>query len=521
VRIRPDGTVVEGSQVTVGNWEHSGAVIAVAFDGTEVLAAVFHDNAYYLITLDRHGHFLSETLIDYEPGAVAARLGGGFFVLRRDLGVRVAAGGDRFGFLEVTSFGELLAGVLDASGTEIDRFPIAARSDNPSIVWNGREWLTVYQDDSQLCTAAFTGSHDLRRECVESPGAGQPAIAVGSHGTFRVWQAAGGMLSDAGPVSTGSILAAQVSAVTDDAGLLVAWTEQGLFPRIVLGGLANDGSARPEHHIDAFWGNLQLSRTVDQTLLVYASPEGVKAVRIDDSGSAIPPVAEIGLDASFAVVARGDEWVVAGHSAVSGELVSARLTHNLDVSPFEHFGGTAFQRIGDVAATARGYLVVWTESEHDRVRVVAEPLDPSGRRISGGIRIVDGVEPIYAANTGCGPSACLVTWQFGRELRGLLVGHDGRPLTEIRTLQTDGNSDLRRTVIVASDDGAFEIFSGGRKTSVSGAGEILNTSRWHEDELFFDLGDVVTWRGARTAAYVRGGGVFAGVFRPRHRAVHH
>jgi hypothetical protein len=97
VRIRPDGTVVEGSQVTVGNWEHSGAVIAVAFDGTEVLAAVFHDNAYYLITLDRHGHFLSETLIDYEPGAIAARLGGGFKgsraqVREKNMAMRSAAG---------------------------------------------------------------------------------------------------------------------------------------------------------------------------------------------------------------------------------------------------------------------------------------------------------------------------------------------------------------------------------------------------------------------------------------------
>lgn len=509
MRLTPDGRVVPHSQQVLAMERFNGSVIDVAFDGTTALAAVNRSNVYALQTLDRDGVLIDDTPVDYVPAAVVARRGGGFFVLRREVGDAVAASRDQFGVIDFDE-GAVNAKILDDDGDERQRFTLTSRGvfSTPSIAWDGAAWTANYAEHGLFCTARFSSADDVVRRCQTSPHVSASSIAALDGRTFRAWvettSNGARLLTDRGPASTELSSSFSPSAVVDDAGLLVAWTERdadGLHIRI--GGLTNDGAPRPEHGVEATTTHLEprLARAGGQTLLVWFETGRIRAVLVGPDGApAGEPIELGGSYASFdsAVAARGNEWLVAWTSGDGIE--SVRVTSTLLVTDRQHFGSAAHQSNPSIAVTQDGYLVAWLEREEQWNRVVVEPLDAQGRRTRGGNRIVETFAPVSSPDLACGPAACLLA-RFGdsNEVWTMLVSHDGSSLTAERRVVAQQL--VNRLIVRALGDGSFRVHRGGVVTTVSAKGEPSPNDLVHRERIF--LGDVLTWRGRTTLLYAR------------------
>ena len=527
-RVRPDGTEVEGSVVTLAMSRTTASIVGLAWNGDKAMVVAGFSSgeansfAWHLLELDRDGKLVKDSPLDYQPSAITTMPDGSFFVLRAGKGEHVAAGGDRFAAVTDWPNGPRVA-ILDAAGSEIESFALAgAFSGQSDIAWDGRAWIVVYPDRGSLCTARFTSSADLVRECESGVNATSAALSADSGGVFRAWTTGVQLMTDGGLASTAWSNARASDAVVDGTGLLVAWLETTFDgERIRIGGIANDGSPRPEQAVEGLstQGAPRLARAGSQTLLAWIEGMAVKAVRLDASGTPVPPAIELREGSGPPVVAaRGEEWVIAWNTPTGIE--ATRLTRNLDATGVEQFGSDASQLDPAIAATKSGYLVAWWESTSYTARIVVEPLDASGRRYKGGNRLVDAYAPLAYPALGCGPETCLVTWYGGAgELWSALVQHDGTRITEDRVF--DAYAYVPETVIKAQEDGSFLVYRGGAVTPVSAGGEPGVTQLWTNRPVA--LGDVVTWRGTNTAVYMRSNGVsgqiFAFEFRGRMRAV--
>jgi hypothetical protein len=528
-RLRPDGTEVESSEVTLAQSRQTPSIVGIAWNGTRAMLVAGYsgaDNsafAWHLLELDRGGTLLTDTAVDYQPSAVTVRPDGTFFVLRFDLGQHVAAGNDRFAAVGDWPAGALVR-ILDPEGVEIEKFALATEySGSGDVAWDGRAWVVLYPDRGALCTARFTSSSDVVRTCQPGVNATSATLTAEGGRVFRAWTSGVQLMTDGGLASTTLSGVGASDAVVDETGLLAAWLETAPDgERIRIGGLANDGTARPEHGVEGVstQGASRLARAGNQTLMIWNEGTAIKAVRLNASGEPVPPVIELRPGSGYApvVAARGDEWVVAWTTPAGIE--STRLTHNLDATGVEQFGGDASQLDPAIAATKSGYLVAWWESTAQAARIVVEPLDANGRRYAGGNRLVDGFLSLAYPAIGCGPETCLVTWYGATgELWAALLRSDGTRITEDHVF--DAYAYVRETVVKALDDGSFLVYRGGAVTPVSAAGVPGVTQVWNAQRI--TLGDVVTWRGRSTAVYSRSNGVtdqlFAFEFRPRGRAV--
>lgn len=515
-RVRPDGTFVEDSTVTLAMSRSGSRVHGVAFDGVNAHAAVtLGDGTHHQLLLDRNGGVLRDTPLGFIASAVAVRPGGGFFVLPQEQGSDVVAGGDKLAVVAgpYEPSGQVTAAILDSTGTELEGFRITGTGGPlPRIVWDGGAWLAVYSDDGNLCTARFTGAADLIRTCDPRGNVYTPSIALGSNGPFTAWDDRAQIVTQSGIATTTLSSAAVPDAVVDDVGLLTAWIESNA---IRIGGIANDGTLRPERRVDAevqSYNAVRLSRAANRTLLVWWQYGNLYGMHVDGNVRI-----RLGDGSTPAVAARGDEWVVV--SSWAGAIQAIHLSKDVNVTARETFAGTASQDSPAIAATSTGYLVAWIEAENGIARIVVEPLDARGRRFTGGNRIVENNGPLAYPNVACNTAACLVTWQGDYRMGLALVRHDGTRISEDRFFPISAVT--RDVAIKVEGDGSFVVYRGNTFTPVSAEGVPGRTVVWHNQPV--GLGNVVTWQGRTTAVYARASGgtgrIFAYQFTPRVRAV--
>jgi hypothetical protein len=507
-RVRPDGSVVEGSQTTLVVSRPGSIVTGLAFDGLHALASVATAQGDRLLKLDREGRLLEELPPGNGPGAIAARPEGGFLVLPAPIGGDVVAGGDRFAAIS-GGFDGVIARILDGEGSEIERFTLADNGVSASIAWDGSAWIAVYTtEDRDLCTARFTRKSDLVSSC-EAPGsAGVAAVAALPRGIFRAWTSGGQLLTDGGIASTMASSSSNPDAVVDDAGLLAAWTETTTDGRSVrVGGLFHNATPRPEYGVPggASQHSVALSRSASRTLLVWNESPGSFATRIGSDGRPIDTPVRVGNGFRHSVASHGESWVVAWMTSFGINIT--RVTRDLEVRNTEEFARKLVNQAEPaVAATKNGYLVAWPEyglGEADHA-VFIEPLDADGRRTSAGKFVLTG-GAVSSLAMECGPSTCLAAGYLSGGLWTALLRHDGTPAGAPRRIEGHASNVL--PVIKAFDDGSFRVYHGNLVTSISPSGEPGNARPWHRDAVA--PGAAVTWRGRTTVVYERTGRIFA------------
>lgn len=506
----------------------SSRVIAISRHGPGTAILAEYDGAFHLLGVNSDGSLSFDQVLDFEPAALAPDARGDLFVLRRQDGDALASTPDyeRFAVIKNTSAG-LWGALFNGARERLETFLIAPEGgDARSIAWDGRTFVTAYVDRGRLCTARFTGAADVKTECSSEPAA-QPFLDAGRHGTFRAWISDFTIQTDAGfALSEFTRARGPVTAVVDEAGVLAAWTEEGDDQRIVLGGVNNDRTLRPEKTF--FTDAPMLARSGSQTLLVWREDGRVIATRVDANGDAVPPRVDLGHGfVDVAVAARDGGWLVAWDAG--DEIVATRVTASLDSTGLEHFGsaGTA-QDTPAAAPTGDGFLVAWSEVEGSEARIVVEPLNTNGQRVSGGIRIAESEHAVYETSIACGPEACLVAWG-GANVYGVLVGHDGTPHSEPRLLMSRAATVFPSQVFVrALSDGSYRVYHGQQIVSVTAAGDGSPPQDW--SELGGDFANVVVWGGRTTLIYIRPvvemegaetTQVFAFVIPPRQRSVRH
>jgi hypothetical protein len=532
--IRPDGTLVEGSERTILMARFGGAMHALAWNGTNALIAIWVENNYKLIQLDRDGAPVNETPVGYHVPDIAVKPGGEFFVLNTSDGGAVAVSPDRVVILKMENFkaGGTRAVIRDHAGNVLEELVLVSSGTLGSIVWDGSAFVVAYTDYSQICAARFTSAADLTHSCASGVSASHPAIAIGPRGPFRAWKDGSQIQTDAGLASTEYSVATIGDAVVDERGLVTAWVESTGHQthQIRVGGINHDGTLRPEYSVDTTWPfyPVQLARGATRTLLVWAAPDfSIRAVPLDPDGT--PPNGSIHFrnGSSPDVAARGDDFAIVW--AASHGLESIVLRPD-GVGDLQQFGDGTFnsgQSEPAITATPDGYLVVWREATaHGFARIVAEPLDAQGKRYRGGNRLLDvqGTTIEYP-RVACNSQKCIVTW-FGNagELWYTFVNFDGERLAGDRVMKVDAMT--RDLVIKPASDGSFAIYRSGTVTRIDASGVAGATQVWSTQRI--TLGNVVDVRGRPTAVYARGAfdgydpsRIYAFEFIPRTRTVRH
>lgn len=382
--------------------------------------------------------------------------------------------------------------MYDTSHRRIEAFLIAPASVQVrSIVWDGRAWLAAYATETSVCTVRFTSEIDLTSECEAQTTPRTPSIAAGSRRTFKAWgRALEQILTDDGIASL--VPASQIypTATVDAQGLHVAWIEDGRI-RSSRGARIDDGSKAV-----AF---VRLSGD----LAMWVADGAVWSKRIGAFGAAV----HLGAGSAPVSVAANDRgWVVAWVQAK--QLVSTFVTANGDPTGLEQFGSPAVEHTSPrVAATPAGFIVAWNEMEGRKARVIAEPLDANGRRVSGGIHLTGDESPGAIGSRvslGCNMQRCLVVW---RGVYAMVIGHDAKPISEPRF---NSGADAYESVVVPRRDGTFDIYSGPFVTSVDGDGKQIAFRRWAPDML--SLGAIVPHGDSLFAVYARSVNAWPRVF---------
>ena len=517
------GLITRNDPIELGT--RAGHVIGLAWDGAHAAALVqfVGSPASSAFLLDREGRLVVETSVTGEPSDIAPRRGGGFFILQRSQGDAVAPGGISFAAIDNTDHG-VVARILDGSGAELDRFVVSATGAVArSLAWTGREWITMFHDGAQLCTARFTRASDVRTECVLNPAAQGAFVAAGAAGVMRAWWQDGQVVTERGLASTRWSQAGIPAAVVDETGLLAAWVEDtAAGGRIHLGGRANDGTPRPEIVVpgEGLQSEPLLSRSGGQTLLVWVEGTRIRATRVDAQGQPVAPAVKLSGDfaAMPAIAAREGAWLVAWRTgdAIETRLVSAAMT----LSEPERIVSPPVALTPAVAATRDGYLLVWTEVT-DQASVLAQRLDTTGRAIGERVRVSPfGFTPAIA----CSDDVCLVTF-FANGMLAQTVRHDGSVVGAPRSL---GPLESNPPVILVLRDGSFQLHHGELIFYFDRDGRLRDALHWGDGLNFF--GDAVIWNGKVTMVSMRsahmGDGFFATrvtafQFPPRLRSVRH
>ncbi len=529
-RVDAAGREIAASKVSLQLGTRAGYVHGFAWDGAYAAALVrfFGAPMFSVLLFDREGRFVAETPLTGEPSAIAARRGGGFFILQQAQGDAVAQGGLWFGAIDNTEEG-VIARILDGSGAELDRFVVSAAGTGArSIAWTGSEWITMFRGEGdQLCTARFKRASDVRTECFSRPGADAPFIAAGPAGVLRAWWEPGGqVVTEKGLATTVYSRAGLPAAAVDDTGLLAAWSEDtDAGDRIHLGGRANDGTPRPEVVLpgDQRQTEPRLSRSGGQTLLVWVEGTRVRAVRVDAAGQLVAPAVELSGDYadSPAIAAREGAWLVAWRKgdAIETRLVSAAIT----LSEIERFVSPPIAESPALAATSDGWLLVWGEVSA-QTRILGQRLDAAGNPV-GERLVLSALGGKYPA-IACNDDACLVTWLDETGLHAKTVRHDGSEASAPRRISpvTSG----RPPVILVLRDGSFQVHQEGSILYLDRDGALRDALHW--GNTFTIFGDAVIWNGRVTmvsmqSAFMPDGFVATRVtafqFPPRLRSVRH
>jgi len=522
-RVRPDGTVLDGTNI-VARARYGAGIAGIAWNGSEAAVLASNDGQQSLLRLDRYGNLIDDTPLDAEASDVAARPDGTFFVLPIERGDDIAAGGSQFAIVD-DQVNAVEAAILDSAGNELKRFTLSDRfSARSAIAWDGREWIAAFTRTDEVCTVRLTATATAPPLCTAAPAVTDPVVAAGNRRFYKAWITNGLLLTDTGLASTRYTTTYHATADVDATGLVAAWTEwPALTPRIVIGGLTNAGTPRPETHVDGEqWQDWpRLASAGDRTLLTWMDGNNtLRAAMLDANAAPLsaPKTIAPAIGHGAAIAARGDEWLVAWQGSTGIE--STIVTRGFDTVEHQQFGGTDFQEQPAAAANAAGYLVAWRESGKTTARIVVEPLDSRGRRYAGGNRLFEtSDEPLGSPAIGCGPRACLIVAFYSNrgELWSALVSHDGQRLAEDRVFATRvSTTDMR---VEPRADGSFRVWRSGTVTEVSPTGEPGALAVWSNSTP--TLGDVIVWRGRTTVVHDRDARIYAVEIIPRIRALRH
>ncbi|HEX6084756.1 MAG TPA: hypothetical protein VF266_09545, partial [Thermoanaerobaculia bacterium] len=164
-RLDRDGTPA-GTELGFFEGMTGANLLSMAWNGTHLGALVMLEYKR-LLRFDAQGQLVSDTPVD--AGVVTVAPDGSDFFFFRGTQTRVIAGDHGRYAID----GPNSIPIIDASGVEIDNVPIATRT----LTWDGSAFHTAYVDaEGRVCTATFTSSIDVRRDCRVIAGARDPAV---------------------------------------------------------------------------------------------------------------------------------------------------------------------------------------------------------------------------------------------------------------------------------------------------------------------------------------------------------
>jgi hypothetical protein len=476
-RLRRDGTPAgpeTGHLVSV----HGGRVLSLAWNGTHALALVLVGELRLLL-LDREGNLVSDTPAG-DVRAVAPR-GDSFFLLHDPLPREIAEGNGRYAVVYPSSIR-----ILNGDGVQVDDVPIATRK----LAWDGSAWLTAYRDaEGRICTATFTGSTDVRRDCRVIADAADPAVGVIPRRTFLAWEGANKQIvTDSGIASMTAVRQSAADTAVDATGLLVAWIERG----IQLDGLRHDGTRRERFFIpDTCVNHVQLA----EGLIVWRADGDLFAMRLEANGAPLHPILPLGTGVYPRVVRNGDGWLVLrdDHSNLVATTISADA-----VITGEHVVAMD-AGVPEIAAAGDGFLVA-TLSTLQRI-------DRNGVPVGAAIEFDGG----YDRRIACFAQACLIAKQG----QVILVDREGRTLRGPQPLRLDGTL----VEVEAHADGNFRVYTTRDVYVLAPDGTLRGTTRWNDTPI--EWGGIETLGRRTFFFYSRDGRVYLRDLPPRSRAVRH
>jgi hypothetical protein len=457
-RFRRDGTPA-GPKLDYLEGLNGAQVLSIAWNGRHAAALVIKDYRRLLL-FDAEGRLVGDTPVEGDVVAVAPN-GDSWFFLRGTQQRLIAGDHGRYAIAGPESIP-----IVDANGVEIDNVPIATRW----LSWDGDAWHAAYVDgEGRVCTAVFTSSADVRRDCRVVAGARDPAVGAIPRRTLLAWAGPDSQILTGAGIASLAYRRQLASAATVDAtGLLVAWLEGG---RIQLGGLQHDGTRRPRFFIpDPQAHQVQLA----PNFIVWRARDELFGMRLEDNGAPLHPILPLGRGTQARVIRYRDGWLVVRHDA-------ARI----------------------VATTISGHAIITTEEEVSTAGGDGFDVAAAGDRFL----VVPGPELTRVA---CKGAACLaVTYHHAQ-----LVDHDGRPLREPQPLQLTGSlAEVR-----AHGDG-FRIYTTAEIVTVAGDGTVRGAMPWNDGPNVW--GDVEIFRGRTLFFYTRDGIAYLRELSTRSRAVRH
>lgn len=495
-RIQRNGTRV-GAPVLYALESRQSRVLSIAWNGTHAVALVESD-AKHLLRLDAQGRLVNDEIVPPDVVAVAPD-GADFFLRRRGPIDGFAAGGGRYAVLE----GQTVS-ILDRAGVEIERLTIPGEGAR-SLAWDGARWITAVLDESgRVCTASFTGAHDLVRACRDANAPRDPYVGATTRRSFVAWWQANQIVTDSGTASTVmAVQSAQATAV-DAIGLLVAWREAG---QLRIGGLTHDGKRRPEVVLDEDARMVAMSAAREQTLVVWELDRGIRAIRLDAAGRPLFPVIDLGPGTQPRVATDGETWLVG--QATDGVVTATTITRDGVIAGVRDVArGTSFA----LAAVSTGYLLLSTRDDGpglDLHKLNAEGLPVATIEHF----IADGAAP----EIGCTAATCLAIWRRASDAAyaAVVVSHDGQPLAEPRLLGLDETCCGPR-IVLSTDGGRFRVFHGETFLDVAADGTPTGVTRWNGSGVL--LAGASAFAGRTLLVYTRDGRVYVRDLPPRRRA---
>ncbi|HVG23283.1 MAG TPA: hypothetical protein VND45_03945, partial [Thermoanaerobaculia bacterium] len=456
-RVRPDGTLVDVPQPRHLNAQRPSAVLSLAWNGTHALAVVAGgDGQRHLLLLDREGRFVSDTVTTDDIVAAAPTSVAEFFLLRRDQGTAIAAGGDRFAVVN----GESIS-ILDRAANVLESFAIGRRM--TSVAYDGTRWVTAYLDDaSRVCTATFTGARDVQRSCrFTTNAAANPSAAGSRRRVFTAWEepVAAQIMTDSGLASTA--IAGQVvkDTAVDASGLLVVWQDG---QRVIAGGLRPDGTRREQHVVAERGYDARVASAGDRSLVVWS--DGVlRASVLDGTGRPVLPGIELGFGTYPRVAANDQGWVVVQDA--ESRVKATYVTRHGIVAGVQDFGDDEAyvpQYGPDIAAVSDGYVVVWMQRAEEGYEIISQKLTRFGLPL-GARMVLGNAGTAYATGydgtaIGCSGDRCLVVWRHELVTYvGRYVDRSGAPIGIEETFPSGEPRRQLPSVVIAPVGGQLRI----------------------------------------------------------------
>jgi hypothetical protein len=481
-------------------------LFSVAWNGTHAAALVVLDHKRLLL-FDRDGALVSDTPVEANVTTIAPQ-GDTFLLISGTRRMHVTEGNGRYALTD--RYGEAAhLTILDASGVETDRVPIAGAR---STSWDGSRWHTATVDaDGRVCTSDFTRATDVRTKCRVIADAKLAAIGAIPGRTLLAWLGADEQIvTDNGIASMARVFSHALASAVDATGLLLAWQQDG---NILLGGITTDGLPRREFLIPnegPYGEGLKIAPNGDVSLLVWRRSSEIFAMRLTAEGAPLHPILALGTGADVEVVPVADGWLVAQTS--EDRVYTTPISREAIVGTRQEIAaGAAVYHSVLLAAVPDGALVIWAPWELTHRN--AQRVDRNGIPVGMANRIEQTTYPALA----CSATACLVPTYSVPTIDALLLDFDGRPLGEPKPMLPRVDDVIAD--VVAMPDGSFRVYTARDIAVVGPDGTPRGVTRWSDQSR--EVAGVEVFEGRTYLFYTRDGRVYLRDLRERSRAVRH